>query len=40
MYNFSKSLAALAGLLVVSMLLIGLVTSENSAVQSQTKNSC
>jgi hypothetical protein len=37
MYSFSKSLAALAGLLVVSMLLIGLVASENSAVQSQTK---
>jgi hypothetical protein len=34
MYNFNKSLA---GLLVVSMLLIGLVASENSAVQSQTK---
>ena len=37
MYNFSKSLAALAGLLVVSMFLIGLAVSENSAVQSQTK---
>lgn len=37
MYNFSKSLAALAGLLVASMLLIGLVVSENSAVQSQAK---
>jgi len=37
MYSFNKSLAALAGLLVVSMLLIGLVSSENSAVQSQTK---
>ena len=37
MYNFRKSLAALAGLLVTSMLLIGLVASENSAVQSQTK---
>jgi hypothetical protein len=38
MYSFSKSLAALAGLLVVSMLLIGLAASENSAVQSQTKS--
>ena len=37
MYSFSKSLAALAGLLVLSMLLIGLVASENSAVQRQTK---
>jgi hypothetical protein len=37
MNNFRKSLAALAGLLVVSMLLIGLLASENSAVQSQTK---
>ena len=37
MYRFSKSLAALAGLLIVSMLLIGLVVAENSAVQSQTK---
>jgi hypothetical protein len=37
MYRFSTSLAALAGLLVVSMLLIGLVAAENSAVQSQTK---
>ncbi len=37
MYSFNKSLAVLAGLLVVSMLLIGLVASENSAVQSQTK---
>jgi hypothetical protein len=34
MYNFSKSLA---GLLVGSMLLIGLMASENSAVRSQTK---
>lgn len=34
MYNFTKSLD---GLLVVSMLLIGLVASENSAVQGQTK---
>jgi hypothetical protein len=34
MYNFSKSLA---GLLVLSMLLIGLVASGNSAVQGQTK---
>ena len=37
MYNFSKSLAALAGLLVVSMFLIGLAVSENSAVKSQAK---
>jgi hypothetical protein len=36
MYNF-KSLAALAGLLVVSMPLIGLTAAENSAVQSPTK---
>ena len=37
MYNFCKMLAALAGPMVVSMLLIGLGVSENSAVQSQTK---
>lgn len=37
MYNFSKSLAALAGLLVVSMFMIGLAVSENSAVRSQAK---
>jgi hypothetical protein len=37
MYRFSKSLAALAGLLVISMPLIGLVASENSAVQSPKK---
>ena len=37
MYNLSRSLAALAGPLVVSMLLIGLVAAENSAVPSQTK---
>ena len=37
MYRFSKSITALATLLVVSMLLIGLVAAENSAVQSQTK---
>ena len=36
MHRFSKSLT-LATLLVVSMLLIGLVASESSAVQSQTK---
>ena len=34
MYNFSKSLA---GLLVVSMLFLGLIASQNSTVQSQTK---
>ena len=37
MFNFRKMLAALAGPMIVSMLLIGLVASENSAVQSQTK---
>ena len=37
MYRFTKSLAALAGLLIFSMLLIGLVLAENSAVSSQTK---
>lgn len=38
MYNFSKSLAALAGLLVLSMLLIGLAAAQNSAVQNQPKS--
>jgi hypothetical protein len=37
MYRFSKSLAALSGLLIVSLLLISLVAAENSVVQSQTK---
>jgi len=37
MYRFSKSLAPLATLLVVSIFLIGLVAAENSAFQSQTK---
>ena len=38
MYNFSKSLAALAGLLVLSMLLIGLSAARNSAVQNPSKS--
>jgi hypothetical protein len=38
MYRFSKSLPALAGLLVVSILLIGLVAAQNSAAQSQAKS--
>jgi hypothetical protein len=37
MYIFSKSLAALALVLVVSMLLIDLVAAENFADQNQTK---
>jgi hypothetical protein len=37
MYRFSKSLPVLAGLLVVSILLIGLVAAQNSAPQSQAK---
>jgi hypothetical protein len=38
MYRFSKSLPALAGLLVVSILLIGPVTAQNSAAQPQAKS--
>ena len=38
MYRFSKSLAAIAGLLMVSMLSIALVAAQNSAVQSQSKS--
>jgi hypothetical protein len=37
MDRFSKSLPALAGLLVVSILLIGSVAAQNSAAQSQAK---
>jgi hypothetical protein len=37
MYRLSKSLPAFAGLLVVSILLIGLVAAQNSVAQSQAK---
>ena len=37
MYRFSKSLAALATLSVVAMVLVALIAAENTGVQSQTK---
>ncbi len=37
MFSFSKSLAALAGLLVVSMVVVSLVAVGNSAAQDQKK---
>src|SRR5260370_35291299 len=37
MFSFNKSLAALVGLLVVSMVVVGLVAVGNSAAQDQKK---